>query len=296
MPVVTDLIRANVRVLLVGTRHPGNLGAAARALKTMGLRRLDLVAPDVAPDAESVRLAAHALDVLEQATRHQDLDAALADCTFAVATSARDRRLGPPVVTPREAAPAIVHAARSGPVALVFGREPSGLTNAEIQRCQLQVRVPSDPDYGSLNLAATVQLLAYEVRVEALRAAEEETLATAAKSAPASLPEGSTSVTPARRTPPSSRDADGHVPARAVRRARAATQDEMERLLDHLMRTLTSVGYHDPLRPRLLLQRLRRLLVRAQLEDPEVRLLRGMLAAVERTLVAVGTAGRDCRE
>jgi TrmH family RNA methyltransferase len=265
---VAQCLRDNVRVLLVGTRHAGNIGAAARALKTMGLRRLELVDPDVVPDAESVRLAAHAADVLASARRHLDLASAIADCTLAVATSARDRRLGPPLLTPREAAPAIVEAARGGGVALVFGREPSGLTNAEVQRCQLQVCVPADPDYGSLNVAMTVQLLAYELRLECLRL-------DTANAAPGAT--GVAATDAAALADAASRQR--HAGRR--RTAQAATQDAVDRLLAHLLATATRVGYLDPRRPRLLAQRLRRLLVRARLEDAEVRLLRGLLASVD---------------
>lgn len=158
---------AAVRVVLVGAQHPGNIGAAARAMKVMGLADLALVAPERYPDSEAGARASGADDVLAAARVFPDLDAALADCVLAIATSARTRRTRWPLVDVRRAAARAMAAAAHGRVALVFGRERAGLHNEELQRCQLHMQIPSNPEYSSLNLAAAVQVVAYEIRMAA---------------------------------------------------------------------------------------------------------------------------------
>ena len=153
-----------VRIVLVGTTHPGNIGASARAMKTMGLGRLVLVAPSVYPSAEATARASGADDVLYRAEMVATLDQALADCTLVVGASARKRGLSSPELGPREAASRLLAGACRAPVALVFGRESSGLSNTELDRCHYTVRIPANPAYASLNLAASVQVLAYELR------------------------------------------------------------------------------------------------------------------------------------
>ncbi len=158
---------ARVRVVLARPSHPGNIGAAARALKTMGFDDLRLVAPRHFPDPDATAMAAGAADVLARAQVHATLEGALADCTAAFGFSARGRGLSHPPLALREAAPEMARAAAAGPVALVFGNETSGLTNEELLRCQRHVAIPAKPAYGSLNLAAAVQLGCYEVAVAA---------------------------------------------------------------------------------------------------------------------------------
>ncbi|MCX7673672.1 MAG: RNA methyltransferase [Thiobacillaceae bacterium] len=153
-----------VRIVLVETSHPGNLGAAARAMKTMGLKHLYLVAPRCAIDEEARARASRAVDVLEAAVICDDLGPALADCVLTAATTSRRRDLPHPAYTPRQAAPALLAAAQEGPVALVFGSETFGLTNEQLAKCRWLINIPTNPDYGSLNLAAAVQVLAYELR------------------------------------------------------------------------------------------------------------------------------------
>lgn len=160
-------VLARLRVVLVGPQHPGNIGAAARAMKVMGLSDLALVAPERYPDAEATARASGADDVLAAARVFDTLEAAIGDCVLAIGTSARARRTSWPLADPRTAAERAVAAAARQPVALVFGRERSGLTNAELDRCQLHLQVPTNPEYASLNLAAAVQLVAYELRVAA---------------------------------------------------------------------------------------------------------------------------------
>ena len=152
-----------LRIVLVETSHPGNIGAAARAMKTMCLSRLVLANPTEFPHSDASARASGAVDLLERAQVVPTLDEALAGCVLVVGTSARQRGLGPPVLSPRECM-ARLHAAVAGgqEVALLFGRERTGLTNEELGRCHLLVNIPSNPEYGSLNLAAAVQVLGYE--------------------------------------------------------------------------------------------------------------------------------------
>lgn len=154
-----------VRIILIGTSHPGNIGAAARAMKTMGLAQLHLVAPELYPHEKATEMAASATDVLEKAVVHKDLSSAIADCTLVIGASARTRKIPWPMLTPREMAEKIQAEASTATIAILFGREQSGLTNDELQRCHWHLNIPANPDYSSLNLAAAVQVIAYELRV-----------------------------------------------------------------------------------------------------------------------------------
>ena len=158
----------NIRTVLCGTVHPGNIGAAARALKTMGLAQLHLVAPQHFPDPQAEWLASGATDVLRNAQVCASLDEALAGSAFAVACTARRREISVPRVSAREAAARIVEVARAQPAALVFGNETFGLTGAEIGKFQLLATIPANSRYSSLNVAAAVQVMAYELRIAAL--------------------------------------------------------------------------------------------------------------------------------
>lgn len=154
----------NVRVILSHTTHPGNIGAAARAMKTMGLSRLYLINPRYFPDAQATAMAAGADDVLANAVVCSSLDVALQGVVMVAGMSARVRDISQEIFAPREAMPLLIQQAQQ-PVALLFGTEMSGLTNDELMRCQLMVRIPVNPDYTSLNLAAAVQLISYELRL-----------------------------------------------------------------------------------------------------------------------------------
>ncbi len=237
-----DQTLARVRVVLVETTHGGNLGAAARAMKTMGLSRLALVNPRQAPDAEALARASGADDLLENAEIHPTLPAALVGCRLVIGTSARARSVEWPVVDPAEAARLLLAESAAGEVALVFGRESSGLTNDELGRCQYLLHIPTNPAFSSLNLAAAVQVLAYE-----LRRAWVATL-------------GET------RAPPE------HVPAPA---------EQLEGLHEHLARAIVDIGYADPAQCDRLLRRLRRLFNRARPDPVEVNILRGILSAAQ---------------
>ena len=239
-----------VRIVLSKTSHPGNIGAAARAMKTMGLSRLFLIGPKKYPDPEAIARAAGADDVLENATICQTLDDALEGTVFSVALSARHRNLGPQRLQAREAAPLILEKAVDGDVALVFGNETAGLSNADVERCQRTVFIPSNPEYSSLNLGAAVQLLCYELRL-------------AAHDGP---PPEVTRVVPFE--------------------SPAATNDDIERFYAHLERIMVKTEFLDPNQPKRLMSKVRRLYGRVALERDEINILRGILDAVEKKISA----------
>lgn len=257
-PAPADAAAARIRVVLVGTQHPGNIGSAARAMKTMGLSRLFLAAPEKAPDRDSYALAAGADDVLAAATVVPDLAAAVADCHFVLGCTARSRRIALEQFDPRQAAAACDARARAGnEVALVFGRERTGLENEELQLCHAAVHIPANPAYSSLNLAAAVQVLSYELRMAALAAAG------------AGAGEGDALEPGERREPP-------------------ASHAQMEGFFGQLGQALDAIDFHKGRVPEAAMHKLRRLFLRAGLDEREVRLLRGVLADVERTAMLAG--------
>jgi tRNA/rRNA methyltransferase len=233
----------NIRVVLSQTAHPGNIGAAARAMKTMGLAHLTLVAPERYPDPQAEWLAVGAADVLAGARVCGTLDEALEGSALTVACTARPREIAVPMVAAREAAVCIVEVAWRQPVVLLFGNETRGLTTPEISKCQLLATIPADPGYSSLNLAAAVQVLAYEVRLAALGATV--------------------------------RQSSGKPRAQA-------THEEIEHFYDHLERSLLEAGFLNPGYSKKLMPRLRRLFGRAQLERDEVNILRGVIKTLAR--------------
>lgn len=241
----------SLRIVLVGTQHPGNIGSAARAMKTMGLSRLSLVAPLRFPDFEAVRLAAGADDLLEAAEVHPTLESAIADCRLVIATTARRRTVPMPELMPREAAERLVAAQGHGEVALVFGRERTGLENDEMQLCHASVSIPANPEYSSLNLAAAVQVLAYELRMAALAAVPIATAVADAAPDPEELP---------------------------------ARQEEMERFFTHLWSLLDDIDFHKGRAPEMVVQRLRRFFLRAQPDPRELRIFRGIFSDTQRLL------------
>lgn len=155
----------NIRIVLVNTSHTGNIGSTARAMKTMGLKELYLVDPVKAPDGQASALAAGATDILANCKIVPTLEDAIAGCGLVVGTSARSRTLPWPMLDPRECGEKLVVEADNYPVALVFGRENNGLANEELQQCHFHVCIPANPEYSSLNLAAAVQTLCYEIRM-----------------------------------------------------------------------------------------------------------------------------------
>jgi len=229
-----------IRIVLVDTAHPGNIGAVARAMKNMGLTELHLVRPKFFPNSEATARASGAHDVLEAARVHETFEAAIAACGLVVGTSARPRHLPWALVEPREAASRIAAASLQGEAALVFGSERYGLSNDELNCCNLTVTIPTAPDYNSLNLAMAVQVLAYELWL--LRRAE---------------------------------------PQPAPRDAPLATVAEVQRLYAHIEEVLEEIDFRDRTGNGQLMTRIRRLFNRAQLDQNEMNILRGILTAVQ---------------
>jgi len=243
-----------VMAVLVGTQHPGNIGAAARALKTMGFSRLVLVAPERFPHADATAMAAGADDLLASATRCDTLAEAIADCRLVLGCTARSRRIALDELAPRLAAQRAVAVANEGAeVAFVFGRERTGLDNDELQLCHAAVHIPANPEYSSLNLAAAVQVLAYELRVAFSMDSAQDAL-------PAALlpSEGE-----ARNEPP-------------------ATHAELEGFFSQLADTLDAIDFHKGRTPETAMRKLRRIFLRAELDARDLRLLRGVLADAQR--------------
>jgi tRNA (cytidine32/uridine32-2'-O)-methyltransferase len=232
----------NVRIVLVGARHPGNIGSTARAMKTMGLADLALVAPERYPAPEAVTMAAAADDVLARARVFATVPEAVADCGLILGTTARPRHLPWRVVEPREAAPEIVAAAKRAPVALLFGAERTGLSNDDLEQCHRLLTIPCDEAYASLNLAMAVQVVAYELWL-------------------------------AVREP---RDGGGDVAA-----GPHASAQEMERFYEQLAQVLDEIDFRDRTRSGQLMARLRRFFNRAAPDENEIHILRGILTAVQ---------------
>lgn len=158
----------NIRIVLVNTSHPGNIGSVARAMKTMGLSQLYLVDPLLFPHPKATELASAAADVLDQAVVVKTLDEAIADCTLVFGTSTRTRTIPWPVLSPRQSAELTMKEPQESKIAILFGREQSGLTNEELHSCHYHIQIPSNPEYSSLNIAAAVQVICYELRVAML--------------------------------------------------------------------------------------------------------------------------------
>lgn len=234
----------SIRIVLVATSHPGNIGSAARAMKTMGLRRLFLVTPRLFPDRQAHELAAGADDVLDNAVVTETLADALSGCHLVVGASARPRGMDLPGLTPAGCASLLSEAGEATEVALVFGREHAGLTNEELLHCHYHVMIPSCPDYSSLNVAQAVQIIAYEVRMKWSQC--HQTQATV-----------------------------GH---------ELATADQVERFYTHLQAMLVDIDFLKISNPIKLVQRLRRMFNRIQLEAREVNILRGILSNTQRAL------------
>ena len=165
----SDNLLNSVKVVLVGTTHPGNIGATARAMKNMGILDLALVEPKEFPSDVATFRSKAAKDILEKASVHISLEEAISECELVVGTSARGRTVPWPVLNPREAAEEMHKSSLNGKVAIVFGREDRGLTNEELGLCNFHVHIPSDPEYSSLNLSQAVQILAYEIRLSYLQ-------------------------------------------------------------------------------------------------------------------------------
>jgi TrmH family RNA methyltransferase len=229
-----------IRIVLINTTHPGNIGAAARAMKVMGLSSLHLVTPKIFPSAEATAMASGADDLLKAAVVHESLGSALAGCPLVLGTSARLRSLPMPMMDARKASEQALAECAEHEVAILFGRERYGLTNEEMQRCQHLVNIPSNPVYSSLNLAQAVQIIGYELRVAAMGGA-------------------GISASPMDWEP--------------------VDDSQMEGLFEHLEQTLLELRFLNPRQPKRLMMRLRRLFNRARLDQNEINILRGILKA-----------------
>ncbi len=266
-----------IKIVLVEPSHPGNVGAVARAMKTMGLSQLSLVQPKKFPHYEATKRSAGGEDVLNNANVVDSLANAVADCTLVLGTSVRDREVSWPTSSPREAAErasqhlSLFDGVDSAQIAIVFGRESSGLTNAELERCHGQIRIDANPEYSSLNLASAVQILAYELRValvnldaESESAAgeggQEERLANNIK------PLGTKPLTGAqkRKLPADEASKEGH--------------------LQHLQQVLYELDFVKSESPTVLFRKLTRLYSKAELTGEEVQILRGILTAIQSQL------------
>lgn len=238
---------SNVRIVLVNTSEPGNIGGVARAMKNMCLDQLVLVDPVQFPHAKATARASGADDLLAKAQICASLDEAVTDCELVFGASARLRRVSWPQMDARQCGEKVLSEPKNTPVAIVFGREHSGLTNEELERCHYLVHIPSNEQYSSLNLAAAVQVIAYEL----LMAAQYNA------------------------------DAVGQVP-KVAGAERPATAGEMQGLFDHLFTVLMEIGFLRADHPQKMMRRLRRLFNKAQPDKVEVNILRGILSTVQK--------------
>ncbi|ELE7141657.1 tRNA (cytosine(32)/uridine(32)-2'-O)-methyltransferase TrmJ [Vibrio cholerae] len=235
-----------VKVVLVGTTHSGNIGSAARAMKVMGLSQMVLVDPQCQVDAQAIALAAGASEIALNAQIYPTLEAAVADCGLVVGTSARSRTLEWPMLEPRECGEKLISEANQHSVAMVFGRERTGLTNDELQLCHYHVCVPANPEYSSLNLAMAVQLLSYEVRMAYL-----------------ALKQSSQSSTLQEEYP---------------------RHQELERFYAHLEQVIMQTEFISAQQPGQVMNKLRRMFTRARPEAQEINILRGILTSVQKSI------------
>ena len=232
----------NIRIVLLNTTHPGNIGATARAMKNMGFMRLYLVAPKHFPNSEAESRASSAVDVLEQAQVFSTLEEAIADCSLVVGTSARMRSLPVIVQEPRESAKLVRKESSVSQVAILFGEERIGLTNEQLSHCHYQVMIPTNSDYSSLNLAAAVQILTYELRIACLH----------------------------------------HQSAQPDKMPALATAAEMDAFYQHLETVLVKKEFINGASSNKIMAKLKRLFTRARPEHDEVNMLRGVLRAAEK--------------
>ncbi|MEB8434142.1 tRNA (cytosine(32)/uridine(32)-2'-O)-methyltransferase TrmJ [Cocleimonas sp. KMM 6892] len=242
----------NIRIVMIHTSHPGNIGAAARAMKVMGLSDLYLVNPKSFPDEQANAMSANATDILDNATVVSTLAEAIADCQLVVGSSARhERTLSWDIQDSRECGETLAQHAVKAKVALLFGRESSGLTNDELAVCQHLVHIPTNPDYSSLNVASAVQLLAYECRVAALKDSPTAPLIAKEKSEKEQEDEW-------------------------------VTSEELDGFYQHLKQVMEDVEFLDPENPKHLMTRLRRLYSRSGMTRSELNIQRGFLAAIQK--------------
>lgn len=237
----------NIRIVMVHTSHPGNIGAAARAMKNMDLNQLYLVSPEDFPSSESSLRATHAVDIVNQAVVTSTLEEAIADCGLVIGTSARDRTMNWEVESPRQMALSALSASAHSQVAIVFGRERTGLTNEELALCHKRVHIPTNPDFSSLNVAAAIQVICYEL----YQKAQENVV-------------------------PDSVKAEGD--------DRIATAAQIQTYHQHLSDVMTEVEFFGSNNPEKVLRRLQLFINRAQPTRRELNILHGILTATQRKL------------
>ena len=239
----------NIRVVLVNTAHPGNIGASARAMKNMGLNQIILVQPKDFPSGVAVGRAASATDILESAVVVDSLQEAVADCGLVICASARSRKIPWPMLDPQQTAQKVVEEMDYTKIALVFGREDSGLSNEELQLGHFHVQIPAEEKYSSLNLAAAVLVICYEIR----------------------------KVASEKNTNTQGQDTE-------LWDQEFATGDQVEHFYQHLEQVMIDIKFHDPNNPRQLMQRMRRLFGRIRLDVMELNILRGILTNIEQSM------------
>lgn len=243
----------HIHIVMVNTTHSGNIGAAARAMKNMGLSRLTLVDPIARIDEEALARSSGALEILDTVRIVPTLQEAIAECGLVVGTSARSRHLPWPLLTPRQCAQKAQQSVRAdNQVAVVFGRESRGLTNDELHLCHAHVHIPCNPDFSSLNVAQAIQLLCYELRLALVETSAEDQSEAGIWGVPWDYP--------------------------------LANHGELESFFQHLEHTLIDIGFLDPNTPKQLMPRLRRLYQRAAPDKIEINILRGILSAMQKKL------------
>lgn len=255
---------SKIRIVLIETSHPGNIGAVARAMKNMGLNQLVLVSPKEFPSQVASARASSACDVLNQATVVGSLDEALVGTTLVVGASARLRKVAWPQLSVRETASLALQTALTGEVALVFGREDSGLSNAEMDKCHYLAHILTNPSYSSLNLSAAVQIFAYECLM----------------AAPLELPD--TNLNDVSAVDKSAKSVDLVASTRQGYRHDLASSDQLEGFYSHLHQALQDIKFLDPQKNARFMRRMRRIFNRTQLDVKELDILRGILTAAQR--------------
>jgi len=234
----------SVKIVLVGTTHPGNIGAAARAMKNMGIKSLSLVQPKEFPSDVAIYRSKAAKDILEHAQVFNNLEEAIFDCELVIGTSARGRKVPWPILNPKEAAEEVSRSSSHHNIAIIFGREDRGLTNEELGLCNLHVNIPTDPDYSSLNLAQAVQILVYEIRQAILGEQEDKDYWD----------------------------------------VELANNDQTELLINHMDELMQQVEFYDVDNPRKLLLRVRRFFKRSRIDVMETNIFRGLFATIQKKL------------
>lgn len=247
-----------IRIVMINTSDSGNIGAAARAMKTMGVSDLCLVAPAEFPTAKATARATGAADLLYKATVVDTLDEAIGDCQMVIGTSARMRTIPWPLMTPREVTELVKNEPAGADIAIVFGREDAGLTNEELRRCHYHVSIPGNEAFSVLNVASAVQVICYEMRLAALE------LETAEDKPDATRPVMSMQF------------ADWDEPI--------VSAEDMERFMKHFEETLLDIRFFDPSNPKQLMTRARRLFMRTRMDRLEMNLMRGVLSTMQKRI------------